>query len=227
MIVLDAIGLARFDADGSLDTTFANSGTAVTNFGGDESPHAVALGPDGEIVVLADASFDVNSSFLVRYQGGDIPYHGPISHSYLGLRVIGTDAADQIDIQNSLGMNIIKVNGEVFEESDPVATVHAGGGDDVITISGQNHSLIDGDDGDDSIVATGGKLRLYGGTGDDTLSAHGTRESIFGEDGRAPRRRRVSHDSDVPGACRIAYDRMGRGGRGCRIRHYSLQGQKL
>lgn len=48
----DRFALARYDADGSLDSSFGSGGRVTTSFGspGDDSVHAIALQPDGKIV---------------------------------------------------------------------------------------------------------------------------------------------------------------------------------
>jgi len=45
-------GVARFNADGSLDSSFAANGRVRTDFGGGEDALDVALQPDGKIVVV-------------------------------------------------------------------------------------------------------------------------------------------------------------------------------
>jgi uncharacterized delta-60 repeat protein len=68
----DRFALARYNADGSLDAGFGTSGKVTTSFGAntDDDAHAVALQPDGKIVV-AGTSFDndsgQNSFALARY----------------------------------------------------------------------------------------------------------------------------------------------------------------
>ena len=50
-------GLARYNPDGSLDTSFGNGGSlAIDFFGGDDRALAVALQPDGKIVVAGHAT---------------------------------------------------------------------------------------------------------------------------------------------------------------------------
>ena len=47
--------LERYNSDGSLDSTFGEDGLAVANFGGDDDAYALALQPDGKIVVVGPA----------------------------------------------------------------------------------------------------------------------------------------------------------------------------
>lgn len=68
------IGLLRYDADGGLDPTFGSGGIVVTSLGGPaEDTAAVALQPDGKIVVAADTSADFGGPpsgdvLVLRYQ---------------------------------------------------------------------------------------------------------------------------------------------------------------
>jgi uncharacterized delta-60 repeat protein len=45
-------GIARYSANGALDTTFGSGGTVTTDFGGSDQANGVALQPDGKIVVV-------------------------------------------------------------------------------------------------------------------------------------------------------------------------------
>ena len=42
--------VARYNSDGSLDTTFSDDGLLITDIGGEDSANAVAVQPDGKIV---------------------------------------------------------------------------------------------------------------------------------------------------------------------------------
>jgi uncharacterized delta-60 repeat protein len=60
--------IARFNSDGSTDTTFGGDGQVTTDFGGDELAYSVAVQPDGKIVAagssIASAPADI---VLARY----------------------------------------------------------------------------------------------------------------------------------------------------------------
>ncbi len=65
-----SFALVRYNANGSLDTTFGSGGKVGTDFGGATSAAtAVALQPDGKIVVAGSASEDgvINRFALARY----------------------------------------------------------------------------------------------------------------------------------------------------------------
>jgi uncharacterized delta-60 repeat protein len=50
-----SFGLTRYNADGSLDTSFGTNGVVTANFGGSDQPSAVTLLPDGNILVAGTA----------------------------------------------------------------------------------------------------------------------------------------------------------------------------
>jgi len=57
--------LGRYNSDGSLDTSFGGGGKAITDFGGADSAHALAIQSDTKIVAAGTG----NSDFaLARYQ---------------------------------------------------------------------------------------------------------------------------------------------------------------
>ncbi|MFH1140349.1 MAG: delta-60 repeat domain-containing protein, partial [Chloroflexota bacterium] len=60
--------LARFNADGSLDTTFGTSGKVTTDFGGDDAGESMAIQSDGAIVMVGWSNAGGNADFaLARY----------------------------------------------------------------------------------------------------------------------------------------------------------------
>ncbi len=81
--------LARYNADGSLDVTFGNTGKVVTDFGGYDAPTGVSIQKDGKIVVggaggpndfalarynpdgTLDASFGISGKVLTDFGGYD------------------------------------------------------------------------------------------------------------------------------------------------------------
>ncbi|HXJ83042.1 MAG TPA: FG-GAP-like repeat-containing protein [Candidatus Methylomirabilis sp.] len=69
--------LARYNSDGTLDTTFDNGGEVTTDFGADEIASAVTLQTDGKIVAagsscVPDCVSGTGVFALARYQGGTL-----------------------------------------------------------------------------------------------------------------------------------------------------------
>jgi uncharacterized delta-60 repeat protein len=66
------IGLARVNANGTLDTAFGAGGTLTTTIQGDESAAALLVQPDGKIVAVGSSennSTGVTDVFVARYLG--------------------------------------------------------------------------------------------------------------------------------------------------------------
>ena len=64
----DNFALARYNLNGTLDTTFSGDGRQVTNFGGDDSAHDVALQSDGKLIVVGDTCVgDICNLAMARY----------------------------------------------------------------------------------------------------------------------------------------------------------------
>lgn len=62
-------GVARYEADGSLDTTFGKGGKVVTDFTGGAACFGVVIQADGKIVASGGSGFSDQPTFsLARYQ---------------------------------------------------------------------------------------------------------------------------------------------------------------
>jgi uncharacterized delta-60 repeat protein len=75
-----AFGVVRFDADGSLDTAFGNGGWMTTQLGSSAWPYAIAVQPDGKIIVAGTTQDPAGSRFVVlRYDANGVldPTFGP------------------------------------------------------------------------------------------------------------------------------------------------------
>ncbi len=102
--LVQSFAVARYNTNGSLDTTFGTAGKVTTKFGGADSAHSVAIQSDGRIVVagysnvaytqgLADfalARYNTNGSLDMSFGTG-----GKVT-TYFG----GTDLGYSVAIQN-------------------------------------------------------------------------------------------------------------------------------
>ena len=65
--------LARYGADGSLDAGFGDDGRQLTDFGGIDEAHALAIQPDGKIVLAGHSQSLADTAFaLARYSAGGV-----------------------------------------------------------------------------------------------------------------------------------------------------------
>ncbi|MFQ5922276.1 MAG: LamG-like jellyroll fold domain-containing protein, partial [Anaerolineales bacterium] len=66
--VNEDFGVARYNTDGSLDTTFDGDGRVTTDINGEDRGEAVSLQTDGKIIAAGNTNFAINGDFaLVRY----------------------------------------------------------------------------------------------------------------------------------------------------------------
>src|SRR5207247_301788 len=97
----DAFALARYNADGSLDTSFNGTGKVTTAIGSDDFADGVALQPDGKIVA-AGYSYDGGSSYdfaLARYNAD-----GSLDTSFNGTGTLTTPFGPGNDDANALAV---------------------------------------------------------------------------------------------------------------------------
>ena len=190
-------GLARFDTAGRLDPSFSGDGIVVSDLGTEwDFGHAVALAPDGDIIVAGEAGEpNVNNDFAVaRYQGDAVAVDFATLENGV-LRVTGSDASDVISITNSFqGELIAALNG--LTERFPFASVNSievtgGAGDDELTLNlavfrhthfaggaGNDTAIFNGAEGNDDIdifrsSVEGGGNDLSLGTDVENLAVNG------------------------------------------------------
>lgn len=186
--------LARYNADGSLDTTFGGDGKVTTAFatGANDVAHAVAIQADGRIVAAGLSGAALNEVFaLARYNsngtldatfGGD----GRVTTDRRG--ITGSDVAIQKsdgrivvagvgDVPGPLGSGVTLARFHAFECNGLNVTILGTNGPDILVGTARNdviHGLggddtIDGGDGNDTICGGNGNDTLIGGAGNDTL----------------------------------------------------------
>ena len=98
------IALARYTPDGSLDASFGGRGKVTTDFGSADAAFALALQPDGKLVVAGVSGPLFNGNFaLARYKGDPLPTasiatNQPVYHASDRMTVtITTDPGETTD----------------------------------------------------------------------------------------------------------------------------------
>ena len=81
--------LARYNSDGSPDMSFGAGGKVTTNFRTFDLVHAMALQPDGKIVVAGDSWFDTDDFAVARYNSD-----GSLDMSFGSGGMVTTDFGD-------------------------------------------------------------------------------------------------------------------------------------
>ncbi len=114
------VGLARFNLDGSLDTSFAGDGTLTTDLDGtDEYGRAVALQADGKILVAGYRYHDsnINQDFLLLRYTAD----GSLDLTFNGVGYVITDFSGENDKANAL---VVQADGKIILAGDSYGAFH-------------------------------------------------------------------------------------------------------
>jgi uncharacterized delta-60 repeat protein len=177
--------LARYLPDGRLDPTFSTDGKILTDIGSgsDDEAGAVALQPDGKIVVAGFSNGRNGDFALVRYRAD-----GTLDLSFSGDGKVLTDFASgssdgggALALQPRDGRLVVAGGSNANSGFDfALARYHAitcggvvvtrigtNGSETIIGTSGND--VIYGFGGNDTILGLGGNDLLCGGTGNDTL----------------------------------------------------------
>ena len=171
----DDVAVARMQPDGGLDTTFSFDGRTTVNFGGFDFANAVALQPNGRIV-LAGSSND----FAVARLEGDPPTDasgpdGPGGGAGDGSRVPRC-AGKRATIVGTTGRDVLRGT----RRADVIVAL--GGNDRITAASGSDR--VCGGPGHDRVAGESGRDKLLGGAGDDRLSGGPGTDHLLGQSGR-------------------------------------------
>ena len=159
----DDFAVARLQPGGVLDTTFGSAGRTTVDFGGQESGAAVALQPDGRIVVAGDTT--VGSDFAVARLLGDpppLPGGGPGAPGGARVPAAARCAGKRATIVGTARRDVLRGT----RRADVIV---ARGGDDRIR-AGRGNDLVCGGAGKDRLFGGPGRDRCLGGAGRDRVA---------------------------------------------------------
>ena len=188
--------LARYNSDGSLDTTFSEDGKVTTDFGNWDNASSIVIQLDGKIVVAGTSG---NDFALVRYNSD-----GTLDLSFSDDGKVTTDFGNQdygysvvvqtdgkIVVAGASGANfaLARYNSDGSLDAsfgnDPVTgtecvdTLYGGTGNDWMD-GGAGNDFLYGDTGNDSMYGGTGNDELQGGDGDDLLAGNGGNDTLDG-----------------------------------------------
>jgi uncharacterized delta-60 repeat protein len=182
------VALARYNPDGSLDTTFGTGGKVVTDFGQGLESYAleVVIQPDGKLVIAGESSY----AFLAaRYNSNgtlDTTF-GNGGHTLVNFSFNwdhGRDVVLQPDGRIIL-VGIAEVNSPY--DSFAVARLNSDGSLDQSFGNGGKVLMEDQGDLEAAVLQSDGKLIALGTTGDDftllRFNPNGSLDSTFGSGG--------------------------------------------
>jgi uncharacterized delta-60 repeat protein len=178
-------GIARFQPGGAADATFGPGGKRTVDFGTAATAQAIALQPDGKIVVAGYIGTSAASGAVVRLQGdsrseGGGPGGGGGSGKTKVFRcggkratIVGTNKRNRLrgtrraDVIVGLGGN---------------DTISGLGGNDIVCGGGGNDK-VSGGKGNDKEFGSSGNDKLTGDAGKDTLSGDAGKDTELGGPG--------------------------------------------
>jgi len=202
------LALARYSANGELDSSFSADGKQTTDFAeGHDYPYAVAIQADGKIVVAGSSyqGFSTgNDIVLARYLGDDganpppsdpnppssdpkppkppgypTPDTGPAS----GGCPVGASAGVSCQALPGGGWRITGTAGnDRIVGTNASDIIRCGDGDDVVQ-AGPGNDTINCGDGRDRIAGNAGHDRIFGEAGNDGISGDSGNDSISGGTG--------------------------------------------
>jgi uncharacterized delta-60 repeat protein len=180
--------LARYNANGTLDTTFSSDGRVITDFGNSEYDTALAIQPDGKLVVAGLQWTELDQLIiLARYRrDGTLDSTFGRDGKVLTDFGAGVNYATDLVIQPRDGRLVVAGTFQASGSSDiALARYHA------ITCSGvvvtqvgtAGHDTIVGTPGNDVIFGFGGNDRIDGLGGDDILCGGTGNDTLRGGSG--------------------------------------------
>jgi uncharacterized delta-60 repeat protein len=186
--------LVRYNANGSLDTTFGQGGRVRTDFGYDDYARSVSLQADGKIVVAGRTLNGEEGDFaLARYNpNGSLDtsfgVNGKVVTSFVrntGYSCNKFEGANDVTV---LPDGRILVAGETGGQDFALARYNPNGSLDtsfgVPVIKGTaNHDTLVGTTGNDILQGLAGNDTITGGAGNDTLSGGAGNDSMVGGTG--------------------------------------------
>lgn len=200
------VALARYNRDGSLDSSFDGNGRVTTSLGNNSTAKKVLVQPNGKILVLAVSD---GRAALLRYNS-----NGSLDNSFDGNGRVTTDldAADNnADIALQPDGNVVLVGTNVgFFDRDfsvrryvgdridvslgtPIEPIDFNNGPAGITRNGTaandriagtpGNDILRGKRGNDVVDGKRGNDRLFGGEGNDLLIGRDGRDELVGGNG--------------------------------------------
>jgi uncharacterized delta-60 repeat protein len=184
--------IARLQPGGELDTTFSFDGKQKVDFGGADSGQAVALQPDGGIVLAGSTASNIAVSRLEGDRAGGGPTGGPGGSGAGGkpprcagkrATIVGTNGKDKL--RGTRKADVIAALGgrDTIKGLGGNDRICAGSGNDRVD-AGNGNDRVEGGSGKDSIKGGKGKDRMKGGPGNDLLDGGAGADRLEGQGGR-------------------------------------------
>ena len=200
----NGMAIARYNADGTMDASFGTDGLRTVDFGPDSFASAVAVQPDGKIVVVGHVNQTAGATSNINLAVARLNVNGSLDTTFSGdgrlitdFNATQNDFGNAVSIQRSdgrivaagsAGGRIALARYHAFVCNGLNVTIVGTNGPDVITgtlrddvIHGLGgNDFIDGSAGNDTICGGDGNDILTGGDGNDTLIAGTGQDTLRG-----------------------------------------------
>ena len=188
--------LARFNPDGTLDTSFGTGGLVVTDFGRGSRTNALVLQADGKLVA-GGALFvrrDEADFIVARYQpdgsldasfGSGGAVRTRFGLSFFGLQALALQAdgklvaAGEVDASGDSDFALARY----VTTDEPLAVPRKCGGRPATILGTSRKDTIRGTRGPDVILGLGGNDTIRGLEGNDTICGGPARDTLIGNEG--------------------------------------------
>jgi uncharacterized delta-60 repeat protein len=184
--------LARYNANGSLDTTFDGDGKVTTtisvSFNSNNYPNSVIVQPDGKLVVAGSTTATAGDFALVRYNtDGSLDTTFDSDGKVSTIIIDSTEQAGAVIIQPD-GKLVVAGSSANFNSSNDfaIARYNSNGSLDTafngmvnnILTGTDNSNVLTGSSGNDQIMGLAGNDTLLGLAGNDTLDGGGGADTL-------------------------------------------------
>jgi uncharacterized delta-60 repeat protein len=189
-------GLVRYNANGTLDHSFSGNGKVTTAIGTFALPYAIAVQPDGRVVVAGYAAVGAGYDIAVARYDADgsldttFSFDGVVTIDVAGLQ----DLAYGVAIQPN-GRIVVAGSSESSVSRDMAVARFIGQtskcGGELVTVDlalgskpTAKRDVIRGTSHDDTIAGKGGNDVICGRDGDDTIDGGSGHDVLYGGGGR-------------------------------------------
>jgi uncharacterized delta-60 repeat protein len=116
--------LARYNVDGSLDTTFDEDGMVVTNLGGNDYPMSITLQDDGKILVSGVGSASPSASRLVSLTRYNV--NGSLDTSFNGMKPMPAVTTEKHNLSVIVEKGVLNFSAVLLKGLTETITLTAG-----------------------------------------------------------------------------------------------------
>jgi uncharacterized delta-60 repeat protein len=185
---ISSFALARYNANGSLDTTFDNDGKVITTVGvssnSKDYANSVIVQPDGKLVVAGSSTTSSGDFSLVRYNSdGSLDATFDSDGKVSSIIIDSTEQASSVVIQPDGKLVVAGSSANANNSNDfAIARYNSNGSLDT-AFNGMVNTILTGTDNSNVLTGTSGNDQIMGLAGNDTLVGLAGNDTLDGGGG--------------------------------------------